>query len=677
MLRIGRRQRVLANAVGHYSRPTASRPVSVKDDIQRVVRGLKSRPGFMQRGDETAVAVNIHESLEVNGFRDNAGNTVSADSSYTNTGVPSTGGMNGSTGFGGNNAKVDRFNPVYDDLSRGTVAEDWIPRDPRLQNRMFRMMFARGAVEGPVVETISELVWSDFDIGGIQDKAILGTYQAAKEAVKVDRYLPDITKEHLVIGRAVVQMVLDPTAGIWTDMVIHDADYLKIGIIPRTGFMPKIDLMPNPELQAWARSTDPRDLEAKRGLPKALIDQFAENRPVPLDPKITAYLPRRSFFNDVFGTSFYVRNIPLWGLEKAMINATLTGYRRRSGPITQIAVGSEEWEPTPEQIDALVSAYTAAEEDSVSSTIGTRYDVAFNQIRGGLNEMWKWSDEFAFLKEAKLAMFGVSEMILTGEFNIDTTTAPTVFLERLKAHRKYIVDTFLMQKFFRSLALVHGFRQRSQAELSHRIRVENDDRDIILPTLNFHRNLDVAADSARADLLEKMEEKGLPVTMQEWNRTLGGGDLMARMKASAEDLEFRLQAMKLSQLRGKVIALQEGATENENLDTDVEALLEEVSDLTFAKDRTPDEMAALSKSGKKRAKDIVEGIEFDIPSDTAATQQPKQQMTDVVNETMASSSSIYYPLDTKVYGSAEEDLARDHAQMNRDPNTLNKVGKVL
>jgi hypothetical protein len=675
MLRIGRRQRVLANAIGHYSRPMASRPVSVKDDIQRVVQGLKSRPGFMQRGEDAAVAVNVHEPLEINGFRDNAGNTVSADSSYTNTGVPSTGGLNGSTGFGGNNAKVDRFNPVYDDLSRGTVAEDWIPRDPRLQNRMFRMMFARGAVEGPVVETISELVWSDFDIGGIQDKTILNTYQAAKEAVKVDRYLPDITKEHLVIGRAVVQLVLDPTAGLWTDMVIHDADYLKIGIIPRTGFMPKIDLMPNPELQAWARSTDPRDMEAKKGLPKVLIDQFAENRPVPLDPKITAYLPRRSFFNDIFGTSFYVRNIPLWGLEKAMINATLTGYRRRSGPITQIAVGSEEWEPTPEQIDALVSAYTAAEEDSVSSTIGTRYDVAFNQIRGGLNEMWKWSDEFAFIKEAKLAMFGVSEMILTGEFNIDTTTAPTIFLERLKAHRKYIVDTFLMQKFFRSLATVHGFVKRSSAELSHRIRIENDDREIVLPTLAFHRNLDVAADTARADLLEKMEEKGLPVSLQEWNRTLGGGDLMARMKSSAEDIELRLKAMKLMQTRAKVVALSEGLADNDKLEEEVDSLLEELKEVNFAKDENPEGIAKLSKSGKERAKDIVEGMDFDVVSDSAAPKVPRADIQSV--PTLTASAQVYTPSDTKIHGSPDEDLAMDRSQMNRDPNTLSKVGQVL
>lgn len=661
MLRIGRRQRVLANAIGHYSKPSASaRPVSVKDDIARVLSGKKSRHGVIQR-EEGEQAGSFQEDVSgavAASFQDEAGGKISASDA------------GGTTGFGGSNGRIDRFNPIFDDLSRGTVAEDWIPRDPRLQTRMFRMMYSRGAVEGPYVDLVADIVWSDFDIGGIQDKEILATYEASKEAVKVDRYLPDITKEHLIVGRAVVQMVLDPVVGVWTDMVIHDSDYLKVGIIPRTGYMPKIDLMPNPELQAWARSTDPRDVEARRGLPKALIDQFANNAPVPLDPKITAYLPRRSFFNDTFGTSVYVRNIPFWGLEKAMINATLTGYRRRAGPITHIEVGSEDWEPSSEQIDAYVSTYTALEEDSVSATIGTRTGVAFNQIRGGLNEMWKWSDEFAFLKEAKLGIFGISEQILTGEFNIDTSSAPTVFLERLKAHRKYIVDTFLMQKFFRSLATVHDFRKRSQAELSHRIRVQNDERELILPTLTFHRNLDVAADTARVELLEKMEEKGLPTTMKEWNRTLGGGDLMARMKASAEDMEFRLNSMKLQQMRKKVIALQEGLEEKDDIENEVDDLLEEVKNLDFALDETPDAIAKLSKQGKKRAKDAADGV-VDMDVDTVSPATPAPLPDGQI------SSSVYHPTDTMAYGSPDQDLSRDHTAKNRDPLTLSRVGEIL
>lgn len=580
-----------------------------------------------------------------------AGPVVSATGFGTGGG---SGGGGSTTTFGSSNVKVDRFNPVYDDLSRGTVAEDWIPRDPRLQNRMFRIMFARGAIEGPVVETIAEMCWSDFDLGGIRDRKILDTYWAAKDAVRIDRYLEDITKEYLVIGRVVIQLILDSQQGIWTDMVVHDSDYLKITPVPRTGYMPKIDLIPSPELQAWAKSTDPRDVESRKGLPKALVEQFLQNKPIPLDSSVTAYLPRRSFFNDVFGTSFYVRNIPLWGLEKSLINATLTGHRRRAGPITQIAVGSEQWEPTPEQIDALVSAYTAAEEDSVSSTIGTRYDVSFNQIRGGLQEMWKWPDEWAFLQEAKLRMFGISENIISGEANIDTTTAPTIFLERLKAHRRYVTDTLLMHKFFRGLAVVHNFRKRSEAELQHRVRINGDDQELILPTITFRKNLDAAADTARADLLDKMEEKGIPVSMMEWNRTLGGGDLMDRMRGAVEDMQFRLQAMKLQQIKQRVAALQESAGENESLDEDVKELQEQIKGMSFGMDEDGYDVAKLSKEQKRMVDKMYDPVAVS-----------------------SSSADVIVPQDTRVEGTPEHDLSIDRSARNRDPETLSRVGKAL
>ena len=683
MLKIGRRKRYLTNAIGQAMRPKAGAPAPSSEPGAGVVRGYKARRGYVQDGDHQQSATLFESLIETTKPEVVTAATVKASMSSKDTKVLTAAGSSGGGGssggsgsgssggsaaatFGSSSAKVDRFNPVYDDLSRGTVAEDWIPRDPRLQNRMFRMMFARGQIEGPVVETISEMCWSDFDLGGIQDQKILDTYMAAKEAVRVDRYLEDITKEYLVIGRVVIQMILDPGQGIWTDMVIHDSDYLKITPIPRTGYMPKIDLIPSPDMQMWAKSLDPRDVEAKKGLPKSMLEQFMTNKPIPLDPSVTAYLPRRSFFNDVFGTSFYVRNIPLWGLEKSLINATLTGHRRRAGPITQIAVGSEMWEPTPEQIDALVSAYTAAEEDSVSSTIGTRYDVAFNQIRGGLQEMWKWQDEWAFLQEAKLKMFGVSEQLLTGDANIDTSTAPTIFLERLKAHRKYVTETFLMQKFFRALAVVHNFRKRSQAELSHRIRVDGDDHELILPTISFHKSLDQAADTARGDLLDKMEEKGIPVSMMEWNRSLGGGDLMERMRGAVEDLGFRLEAMKFQQLKQRTIALQEGAGDNENIDSDTKELQVEVKKLSFGKDTTGLDVAELSKRGKKRAEDM---SEMDLG--------PNPNTGPRGGDVASSSADVIVPRDTRKIGTSEQDLAVDRSTRNRDPNSLSRVGKAI
>jgi hypothetical protein len=586
--------------------------------------------------------------------------TVDTDNVISaNTGAGSINSQTGNVSpspFGAASSKVDRFNPIFDDLSRGTVAEDWIPRDPRLQNRMFRMMYARGVIEGPYVDLVSDLIWSDFEMTGIKDKVVRDTYYAAKEAVRVDKYLPSLTKEYMILGRVLVQMVLNQEKGIWSDMVVYDSDYLQITPIPRTGYMPKVDFLPPPEMQIWARSTDPRDVDSKKGIPKQMLDQMASSAPIPLDPTVTAYIPRRLFFNDPFGTSVYTRVIPLWGLEKSLINATLTGHRRRAGPIMQIAVGSDTWQPTPEQIDAIASAYIAAEGDTVSSVIGTYSDVTFNQVRGGLaGDLWKWSDDWMFLQEAKMRAFGVSDSLLSGDAQLDTAIAPTMFLERLKSIQSYFVETLLMQKFFRGLALLHGFRVRSQASLDHRVYVnggDEDSEDLILPSLVFKRNLHQTPDAARADLLDRMEEKGIPVGMGERTRVLGGGDLMERFREVSSDMELRLKAVQLLALNKKINEMleQAGSTEATQLKKQAESMAEQLKAIHFDDDTQPLDIAKMDEDTQQRAEDM---MEMD-----------------------AEGAVVHRPSTTKTLADARLDLAMDYGARAQLAGSLSKTGQI-
>jgi hypothetical protein len=271
--------------------------------------------------------------------------------------------------------------------------------------------------------------------------------------------------------------------------------------------------------------------------------------------------------------------------------------------------------------------------------------------------MWKWSDEASFLRERKLATFGISEQFVNGEFNIDTTTAPTVFLERLRATRRFFVESFLIQKFYRGLATVHNFRERSTAELSHRIRVQNDESSLILPTLYFHKSLDNMADETRATLLGDMEERGLPVTLQEWNRAYGGGDLDTRMKSAAEDTAYRLQAMKLMRLRTKVKALQENPDSIPNLTEQVDAMLTELKGIKFGQDQSPEPVAKMDAQGRKEATDMADGVAQDFTPDqaTSGTEQTGQHFS------VASVGEHIAPSTTAVSDNPFDDLSRDYA----------------
>ena len=519
------------------------------------------------------------------------------------------GGTGGSFGGGGGSARIDTFNAVIDDLSRGTVIEDWIPADPRLQTRMFRLMYSRNGIERNIIDTINDLIWSDFEFVGLKDEVILDTYNASKEATKVHTMMPAITTEHLVTGLCVAQLHLDQSLGIWRDISIHERDNLMITPIPRIGYQPLIDVMPTPAEQRWAKSTDPRVVATRANMPRAFIEQMASSKPLPMDPAITAYMPHREFFNDFMGTSYYVRNLTMWAFEKSLINATMVGHRRRSGPITQVAVGSDTFEATADQIDGYVAALIGAEEDSISSVIGTRHDVAINTVRGGLQEMWKWQDEVDFITTFKLRNFGFNDSFLQGDASLDLTSQPTIFLERLKARRLELTQEFLLNKFCRSLAKIHNFRQRSPAQLAHRIRIDHEDDDLIIPSIRFKRNLDAPVDQSRVEVLEKMEEKGLFVPMRDWNDALGGGDFMERMRAASADLDMRLRTAQLTRMSEKVKALKDELVDKEEaeLAKEVLAMRKELAKIHFNDDDEPTEIAKLDDSGRRRAAEVTDG----------------------------------------------------------------------
>lgn len=579
----------------------------------------------------------------------------------------SGGGFGGSGGLGGGRSggtQNSRWAPVIDDLGRGTVAEDWIPIDPMRQNLMFRTMFSRGFVEGPVVETISELAWGNFSFTGIEDKVVLDTYQAALEMVNLPAYMPFLSIEHLVIGRAIPQLILDPTLGIWRSMIIHDSDYVRVGNAYMTGMTPTLDIIPTPGLQEWARSTDPRIVEQRKGVPEKMLADFRGSKAIPLDPEITGYLPRRSSWGDTQGTSFFVRNIPLYAFEKGLINATLTGYRRRSGPIMHIAVGTDNFEPDLQYMEDIGRQYTATEEDSVSSTIVTKPDVQFNQIRGGLQEMWKWSDEISFLQDYRYRMFGVSDTIMSGEFQMDTSQAASMFQQRLLAHRSYITEVFIIQKFCRTLANLHGFKKRSKAELEHRIRIKGGTEELNLPTVMFDRLLDSSPDTGRADLLDRLEARGLPVQSREWNAALGGGDFDARMRAGVQEAERSIQQMTLAAILRRMKKINSGEEEMsiDDVEKEAESLLERLA--KFGKNITKDEalgIVQMSEKTKDKAEELADGEFVAPPASAPATV----------------SSAAYHPRDTKVRGTPEQDALVDRSMQNRDPHTLERKNRAF
>lgn len=336
------------------------------------------------------------------------------------------GGNNGSGSAGGFN--IDRYNPVFDQLEEGTILEDWIPRDGAGLDLLFRRIYLRDPVIGPGIDIMRNLPWSDFSLAGIEDKAILKIYEDTMDALQIPLLMPDITGDHLVIGRNIISLIFDERKGIFSGVVPHDPDFIRVSPLPVFGFDPLCDFKLSPGFRKFLLSTDPRAVDARRSLPAAFLQAAQSNQGfLPLDPVSTVYLARKASQHDQVGTSLLTRCLYFWAIEKALLNAQMSSTRRRARSFVHLMAGIDNvWEPTPEELDALAGMIIQANEDPVGGVVATRTGVTINEPVGGGADFYKWSDELDLFSKYKMQAIGISEALLSGDAcMVGSTLIPT------------------------------------------------------------------------------------------------------------------------------------------------------------------------------------------------------------------------------------------------------------
>jgi hypothetical protein len=495
-------------------------------------------------------------------------------------GGPGAQSSNAQGGYG-----TDRYNPVYDQLEEGTILENWIPRDGAGLDMLFRRIYLRDPTIGPGIDLIKNLPWSDFNLDGIEDKAIRDVYEDCMDQLQIQALMPDVTGDFLVIGRNVLSLIFDSRKGIFSGVIPHDPDFIRVTPLPVYGFDPLCDYKISPAFKRFLNSSDPRIMDARKALPPAFLDAANKEQGfLPLDPVSTIYLARKASQHDSVGTSLLTRALYFWAIEKALLNAQMASTRRRARSFIHLIAGIDNvWEPTSEEIDSLAGMVMQANEDPIGGVIATRTGVTMSEPVGGGADFYKWSDELELFSKYKMQCIGISDALLNGDATYSNAEqARSVFVESLATLRSNICQRFFYQKLFPTIARIHGFQKRSQAELNHNIRVDRStdspeyayqkylrDRqegmpswanvnaitasrltqrkamqipinDLIIPTINWHKQLKPNQDEKMLEILERLSQNEIPTTLADWARAAGVESDPEKMKAAfTQDAELR------------------------------------------------------------------------------------------------------------------------------------------
>jgi len=470
----------------------------------------------------------------------------------TASGVPAFGGIGNANNMAGSSVgSLTPYLPILDGIIN---ADDWVTK-----RKIYRDIYSYD-LAGAVVDIFANLPFSDFNLVGIDDKGVLDTYASAIANLPLRSMLPAITVDYLVNGAFLGS--LDYRDSKFNYLFPHNLDD---AIIKNLGLFvgdPIVDVKLPPQiLEVLDITGDPRIDALKEKLPPYMTSDRNGNNVIQLEPEYTMYIPRGGMSTANMGSSFFNRILTIHLVEKALIKGTIESAQRRQRAIMHIQAGIDGvWEPTNEELTQIANLVLAADLDPISGIVVTRNGVQFSDIKAG-SDFWNWTEIFDFATKAKLEALGVNEGILSGDASFNTLEAAlSSFMDNITYTRELISNKVFEEKLFKIVAKDNGFYKENKtgavlSTIDEPKKVEyinpltilavnnnkdEDGREYNMPTILWERQLKPHADTDYMEILQRLEEKGIPIPLRLY-AAAGGENIDDLIKAMDNDAELQIK----------------------------------------------------------------------------------------------------------------------------------------
>lgn len=412
----------------------------------------------------------------------------------------------------------------------------------------YRDIYYYDSVGGATVDINSNFPYSDYTLVALQGKE-MEAYEETMSRLNVRSLMSTIVSTYLTDGAFIGSLVLDTQNKVFQDILLHDRLNCSVTLNPFASQDPVITANASGSLSQFLASNSPYTQTILNTYPQAFVRAFSQGAVV-LDPVTTVFLGRRGQA-DLSTTSFLKRLLPFYFLEKTLYRGTLIEATKRQRATTHIMAGTDTWEPTVPEMQAILSSFQTTEHDPLGAWLITRNGVQVQDIRQG-GDFWKVTDVLDQMVPHKLRALGMSEAFLAGDTSLSASeVAYSVFLENSAAFRSFTDHKIFKSRIFPLVAVLNNFyKDSSQAHKGSStealVRNLSNHRNLRMPELHWHKRLD-NHDPTMMDTLEKLGEKGIPVPLKLWS-TAAGYDMDMLLGDLSRDQEIR---DRIEELTGK------------------------------------------------------------------------------------------------------------------------------
>lgn len=446
---------------------------------------------------------------------------------------------------GGNSTSVNVLQQngmLYDTMLNGVIGDN-----EKSNLRFYRDIYHHDQIPGAAVDLISTMPFSDFTLEGCEDKSRTDKYTAAIESLNFKTLLPEMAIDHLVTGSVTATPVYKASTKKFVDLIAWRSEDCTVTPAPFLGVDPLITVRPSAEVKTFLNSQADYFVKMRSRMNPKMLAALS-NDEIELDPLTTIYVPRKTFTYNHTGTSYYKRILPLYLIEKSLYRGTLIEAGRRQRSLLHLPMGDDMWEPTPEEMQAIVSLFQQADLDPLGAIVGTRSSVSPVELRQG-GDFWKYHDLVEATASMKLRALGISESFLSGDATYNSMEVSlSVFVENLRAYRNMMTQKIFYGKLFPLIAYSNGFTKKAhdsskKSETSNLSGIElkhglNDATMLDMPRIHWEKALRPEADQAYLEVLGTLKEQGVPIGLATW-AAAGGMTTEQLVKEAEADKELK------------------------------------------------------------------------------------------------------------------------------------------
>lgn len=445
-----------------------------------------------------------------------------------------------------------------------------VPSNYRILYALYRDIYYNDPVGGSAVDLMSSLPFSDFNLGGLDDPKIASVFEENVERLGVKTLIPEMSVDYLVLGQHCHSLLYNKDRKMFVDVMPYAPENLQVQTLPFYSQDPIINVSFPEQYKAVLQSGSKRINHLRSLVGNEIFSKIAGGN-LELDPLSTVYIPRKTFSDTDQGVSYFRRLLPIYLIEKNLHRGTLVESARRQRGIMHLTLGEgDEWIPSPDDMNFITELFMNADTDPLGAIVTTRSGVAVEEIRQG-GDFWKVTDFADSVLPTKLRALGISEAFLSGDANYNVAdNSMTVFVEMLRSYRDMMTRKFLYEKVFPLISMINGYAINAKGKV---IRKEglmdtitspeealfrlNDGSKLLIPTVEWSKQLKPEGDSQYMEMLNQMTEKGVPIPIRVM-AAAGGLSLDDLLKQQDDDLKIRKRLADYKKEIDKVMGEGEG-----------------------------------------------------------------------------------------------------------------------